>query len=1582
MDTSRKKKQNSSKRNNGTSPTTSTQKSFGANKLEIGENNASRLIGSIIEKGISETQQNKPTPPPQLTVLPFPVARHRSHGPHWGPISSRNYGNDDNEDGEKDDGEEDDDSVYFNPISAFAHPVKRKQKKGLDLSRWRELLPSDNSLEIDEVDKNRAGFKKTGKYTKDGVEKKKLLTDQTRASEFPMEADVEADLSSPMPPAKVKESVTYVAGMEIDNHALSEMLKKREKLNSTVVSSSGYNSYGNEQGSESLESEIDAENISRLQSMSTEEIAEAQAEIMEKMNPELLNLLKKRGKEKLKKNVSRSDEAVTSQVDNIPIKNRLLKHSDSSPHVVSGRPEMMTANISKDMKSGLDNNAVHNLGTTGGSLWNAWSERVEAVRGLRFSFTGTVIADEPETGNISSDDGYSADNVAERDFLRTEGDPGAVGYTIKEAVQLTRSVIPAQRALALHLLASVLDNAIHSIQQNQVRSTVRNADQVAKSNDWEAIWAFALGPEPELVLALRMCLDDNHHSVVLACVKVIRSVLSCDLNENFFEISEKVATYEQDIFTAPVFRSKPDIDNGFLHGGFWKYNAKPSNILAFAEDIVDDEIEGKHTIQDDIAVAGQDFAAGLVRMGILPRMRCLLKADPTAALEDSVISILIGIARHSPTCANAIMKCQKLVHTVVHRFTLGDNIEAHPSKIKSVSLLKVLAQSDKRNCTELIKNGSVQAMMCHLYRYTSSLDYWLKSGKEICKLSSALMVEELRLWKVCIHYGCCIACFSDIFPALCLWLNPPTFMKLQENNVLGEFASVSKEAYLVLEALARKLPNFFMQKYASNQMLDYGGDEQETWSWSFVTPMVDLALKWIASMSDPYISKIFEWVKGIRSDLVFQDSSVSSLLWVYSAVLHMLSTLLERVIPEDALRLQGSGQHVPWLPEFVPKIGLEIVKNGFLSFIDELCHLRQHSKNETSLASVCCLHGLIRAFVSIDNLIQLAKSGIHSPPSQEYRFSGEAKILEDGILKSSLVELKCTLNLFMKFVASEWHSVQSIETFGRGGPTPGVGIGWGASGGGFWSMTVLLAQTDARLLIGMLEIFQKLSRTEAPTDEEMEFTMHMITSLLGVFLSIGPRDKVVMEKALDILLDIPILKYLDFYTHRFLQSNERVELFGWEHKEEDYVFFSNTLASHFKNRWLSVKRKSKATTEDNRTSQKGKSSLETIHEDLDISAMTRQDDYLTSLAAEWAHQRLPLPMHWFLSPVATISNNKQGCLQSVSDTWNLTKDPHDTLEVVKGGLFFLLGLEAMSTFLPTDSPSPVRCVPLIWKLHSLSAILLLGMGVLEDDKSRDVYEALQDIYGQLLDESRSIRNAEHVLEDNMNVLPEIGKKSTWEFLRFQSEVHESYSTFLETLVEQFAAISYGDMLFGRQVAVYLHRCTEAPARLAAWNALANAHILEILPPLEKCFAGAEGYLEPVEDNEGILEAYVKAWVSGSLDRAATRGSMAYTLVLHHLSSFIFLIHASDKITLRNKLAKSLLRDYSKKQRHEGMMLELVRYYKPLTSHLPEKQEGLSLQVRNIEIRFEVLVEACDRDSSLLIEVEKLKSAFVKKKFDD
>ena len=66
-----------------------------------------------------------------------------------------------------------------------------------------------------------------------------------------------------------------------------------------------------------------------------------------------------------------------------------------------------------------------------------------------------------------------------------------------------------------------------------------------------------------------------------------------------------------------------------------------------------------------------------------------MQTDPSAALEECIISILIAIARHSLTCADAIMKCQRLVQTVVDRFTTKELMEVNPSKIKSVILLRV-----------------------------------------------------------------------------------------------------------------------------------------------------------------------------------------------------------------------------------------------------------------------------------------------------------------------------------------------------------------------------------------------------------------------------------------------------------------------------------------------------------------------------------------------------------------------------------------------------------------------------------------------------------------------------------------------------------------------------------------------------------------------------------------------------------------------------------------------------------------------------------------------------------------------------
>lgn len=52
--------------------------------------------------------------------------------------------------------------------------------------------------------------------------------------------------------------------------------------------------------------------------------------------------------------------------------------------------------------------------------------------------------------------GYSTGNVSERDFLRTEGDPAAAGYTIKEALALLRSVVSGHSILFFNQIIAAL----------------------------------------------------------------------------------------------------------------------------------------------------------------------------------------------------------------------------------------------------------------------------------------------------------------------------------------------------------------------------------------------------------------------------------------------------------------------------------------------------------------------------------------------------------------------------------------------------------------------------------------------------------------------------------------------------------------------------------------------------------------------------------------------------------------------------------------------------------------------------------------------------------------------------------------------------------------------------------------------------------------------------------------------------------------------------------------------------------------------------------------------------------------------
>ncbi|VAI77682.1 unnamed protein product [Triticum turgidum subsp. durum] len=377
------------------------------------------------------------------------------------------------------------DDMDYQPAAVVAGPVRRKEKKGMDFSRWREFV-------ADDVPPKRRQAKK------DNTKKIDHVVEVTNVVGQVGERGLGGD------------------GMEVDSGngrealgptgLVSDVLSKKliNAENGSMKGGAGVAELRGEgmqldDGAPSIAAEINAENTARLAGMSAEEIAEAQADILNRMDPALVEVLRRRVREK---SGGKKDEGKD--------KSRQTSGPRKTAKAIPG--EHLTA------------------GEQSAHSWKAWSERVERIRSCRFALDGDILGFQ---SSQEQSDGKKThgESVAERDFLRTEGDPAAVGYTINEALALTRS--------GLQLLASVLNRALHNLHKMDLADNVEGANYAEKAYDWQAVWAYALGPEPELVLSLRMALDDNHESVVLTCAKVINVMLSYDMNESYFDFSER-----------------------------------------------------------------------------------------------------------------------------------------------------------------------------------------------------------------------------------------------------------------------------------------------------------------------------------------------------------------------------------------------------------------------------------------------------------------------------------------------------------------------------------------------------------------------------------------------------------------------------------------------------------------------------------------------------------------------------------------------------------------------------------------------------------------------------------------------------------------------------------------------------------------------------------------------------------------------------------------------------------------------------------------------------------------------------------
>lgn len=987
------------------------------------------------------------------------------------------------------------------------------------------------------------------------------------------------------------------------------------------------------------------------------------------------------------------------------------------------------------------------------------------------------------------------------------------------------------------------------------------------------------------------------------------------------------------LFTGPVFRKHIKQDEGFLGGGRWKYNIKSSELHPKSATSEEEDDDGKETVADDTTVASKDCAAGLIRMGVLPRIRYILEVEKLKAAEDQLLDVIVALARHSPAASESVMKCPRLVDSIIQRFILvsedrdGGIHSAQSCRAKAIELLKVLSQASRLNCSKFFNSGAIQMAQSELYTVQSS-----KIGDSVC----SAIIESLRLWQICIQYKMGMSSFTDIYPTLCFWLSPLTKEEIIRDNS-SEALSLAQESYRLLEQLARSLPRLHTSD--EETLESFETDDDENWAWRLAVPLVETALGWLSS---DRVSAIAQQVSKPGKHGVSSSSTVR-LIGTLTSVLQFLATVSEKILASSH---DKENAHTPFIPTFVPRLGLLLAEDKFVlgsgALFESLCSIRHVRDEETTLAATCCLQAVTRLLNNVDQVIKTARSQSAPTTAAPVECTRAHEILDAGLILSCRREFQELLSDVGDEVLANTGLLQSFEINGRGGPAPGLGLGWGAVGGGSWSRQVLVAQATARLVMSLLDITATSSDDSTPSQILWRLSCGFAVAALAT-----PEDGELVKQACSKLLIHPktlssltkfvenTLAELDSVLHDLTLSSESLTRLV-----PDKV--SKVLLEHYTWTWTSRKNH-KVDSIHPKGILKGSKRLPTVVEDAGAYTQAR-----TSLAREWARQRLPLPSHWILSPMATNITRLLFKSEGVEEIGVSTVDTIEKAimeETVKSGLSWLLGLEAL--YSDTLEDNPFGLIPLVRKVHALSSTYVLGGDIFLQEETRTAIGVLQEIYGRQLESA-----------DEKDGLPV-------QALDFERSIDMNYTSFGESLAEQFGASSFGDLVFARQVAFYFQQGVPDPVRLAVWRIVVDAQALRLLPPLAQCCGQPSRYLCPFERNAEIVGAYVFVWTSGALDTPAAQASLSFTLCIHHIAGYLFGNADVLDILAVKTVARTLVRSSMRKSQQQVALVKLLVYQ-------PSPPQDMTSQgYKELEARVASLSEACEGDRTLLSQVERL-----------
>lgn len=286
-----------------------------------------KIVGSIKEKGFSaEADQGKwrGVSVPEPRVTPFPKARHRSEGPHWAPTILGPTEVVDTEDADAE------------SLAAHARPVERKNIKALDFSNWNKKVAmekpgSEKSVAREKKQKptliscNEVGIQEdlqgqNRSFVSESSETS-FSCEERKGGSSAGNTDKPGELVPSSRETNLKEDAGHSASMKSDGivsdlnrlQVSTELGTMKNVLKDHVERAHNYSAERKGLVPMTDMEEIDAENRAALQKMSADEIEEAQSELLGRLRPETVEMLKRRGTNKFKKGNKEAYELNRSQ---------------------------------------------------------------------------------------------------------------------------------------------------------------------------------------------------------------------------------------------------------------------------------------------------------------------------------------------------------------------------------------------------------------------------------------------------------------------------------------------------------------------------------------------------------------------------------------------------------------------------------------------------------------------------------------------------------------------------------------------------------------------------------------------------------------------------------------------------------------------------------------------------------------------------------------------------------------------------------------------------------------------------------------------------------------------------------------------------------------------------------------------------------------------------------------------------------------------------------------------------------------------------------------------------------------------